>query len=146
MHHRHKHEKHQTKDFYKVTQNYNPKKCKKTSQEKRQYTSNETLWPVRVTIVASKAAMLFLSIVLDPHVSVNNTKSLSVAMEKQEGVPLHCCRATKCFLLLSTIQVFTHFVLHVKCPILLDFKQIWSSTADFRKNPQYQISRKFVQH
>jgi len=49
--------------------------------------SNETLWSVRVTIVAPKAAMLSLSTVVDLHVSVNNTKSLSVAMEMQEGIP-----------------------------------------------------------
>jgi len=41
--------------------------------------------------------MFFLSTVLDLHVSVNNTKSLSVAMEKQEGVP---------FVLLSSYEVF----------------------------------------
>jgi len=31
--------------------------------------------------------MLYLSTVVDLHVSVNNTKSLSVAMETQEGIP-----------------------------------------------------------
>lgn len=51
------------------------------------------MWTVRVTIVA----MLFLSTVLDLHVSVNNTKSLSVVMERQEGVP---------FALLSSYEVF----------------------------------------
>jgi hypothetical protein len=99
MYDRHKRAKHQTKHFYKVTQNYNPKKCKKTSQGTRQCMSNETMWPVRVTIVAPKAAMLFLSTVLDLHEFVNNTKSLSFAMETQEGVP---------FVLLSSYKVFVN--------------------------------------
>ena len=141
MHHRHKHEKHQTKDFYKVTQNYNPKKCKKTSQEKRQYTSNETLWPVRVTIVASKAAMLFLSIVLDPHVSVNNTKSLSVVKGMQQSVPLP---------LLSSYKAFCAAVnntLRSSCKVpdmFVRFKKKLNCTADFRETPQYKFSLKSI--
>ena len=122
MHHRHKHAKHQILLFYKIPQNYNPKKCKKTSQETSQCTSNETLWPIRVTIVAPKAAMLFLSTLVDLHISVNNTKTLSVAMETQEGVLFALVSSNE-----ESTQAYTHFVPHAKCLILLiDFQQIWS--------------------
>ena len=83
----------------------------------RQCTSNETLWPVRVTIVTPKAAMLFLSTLVDLHVSVNNIKALSVAMETQEGVPFALLSSYE----VSTTLAYTHFVRHAKCP---DFKQI----------------------
>ena len=48
------------------------------------------------------------------------------------GIPLYCCRATKYFVLLST--VWTYWGLHVLCLMFLsDFNQIWNSSADFRK-------------
>jgi hypothetical protein len=76
--------------------------------------------------------MRFISLLVDLHVSVNNTKPLTVAMES------HCCWARKHFVLLQTIP--TYLRLHVKCPIMLsDFKQIGSfsgvPTVKFQETP-----------
>jgi hypothetical protein len=39
------------------------------------------------------------------HVAINNIKLFSTAIVQQwVSSPLHCCRATKCFVLLSTLQ------------------------------------------
>jgi hypothetical protein len=89
----------------------NPKIARKLYKKQViQCTSNETLWPVRVTIVTTKAAMLFLSTVVDLHVAVNNIKLLNVAMEKQERVS---------FALLSSYQVFCTAVNNIGLHTLL---------------------------
>ena len=63
------------------------------------------------------ATMHSVCIVGNIQVAVNNIKPLSGAMERTNGFPLHCCRDTKYFLLLSTVQ--TYLCLHVQCQILL---------------------------
>ena len=107
------------------------------------------MWPVGVNIVAPKAAMLFLSTVLDLRVFVNNTKSFECCYGNARKNPFTLVSSYEVFLPAvnnTDLHALPHFILHVKCPVLLfDLKKIWSSSADFRKSLQYQISRKFVQ-
>jgi len=85
-----------------------------------------------------------LCIDVDLRAAVNNIKLLSVNMGREQCVPLHCCRATKHFVLLSTIQ--NNLGLLVKRPFFLpDFNEMRSLSTDFRNSPDYQISRKSVQ-
>lgn len=61
--------------------------------------------------------------------------------KKQNVFP---CRATEYFELLSTVE--TSLGLHMECQILLStLNQMLGILTDFRKIPQYEIERKFVQ-
>ena len=54
----------------------------------------------------------------------------ALAWKRNNGIFLHCCGATKCFVLPST-SLFT-------------LKQIWIISTDFHRDLQYEISRKYV--
>jgi len=75
--------------------------------------------------------------VFNLHIAVNNKQPLSVAMETPEWVIWHHHRATKYYILLSTIQTCSSF--YVKCHILIKFgvfRQIFAevATIKFKEN------------
>jgi hypothetical protein len=85
------------------------------------------------------ATMFSLGIVVNINVAANNKNCKVLSYKRNNGFPLHRCRATKCLAMLSTIQKYRG--LQVRCPILSSsFKQICKFSTDFRKSPQYQIS------
>jgi hypothetical protein len=50
----------------------------------------------------------YLFIIVGVDAAVNNINVFSVAMEKQELVPLHCCRNTKYKILLTAVNNNNH--------------------------------------
>jgi hypothetical protein len=98
---------------------------------------------LRSKLCHRNATIRSLCIVIKLHLHCQQGKTVECCRKTQELGPLHCCRATKYFVLLTKIQTYSG--LHARCPILLsDFNQIWSLSKDFRRSRQYEISRKFV--
>jgi len=106
-----------------------------------------SLWCVRVTIIATETQKFLLYYFWPTCKCQQFTNRRALPWKCNNGFHLHCCRATKYFVMLSTIR--TYWGLHAKCLMFLsDFNQIWSPSADFRKYPpniKYQISRKMVE-
>ena len=61
-----------------------------------------------------------------------------LALICNNGFPLHCCKASKYFVLLSTIQTYLDF--QVKNPKFLpDYNQIWTFSTYFREVPNIKF-------
>jgi len=66
-------------------------------------------------------------------------------METPEWVIWHCRRATKYFILLSTIQTYSS--LYVKCPILIKFgvfQQIFVDVATIKRNEKRPVETALI--
>lgn len=105
---------------------------------------NVTLWRIRVTVLNVETQQ-FVSCVYCWRTCVSVSIVItteSVAMEAQQRflciVALHRSLPTEW----NTLNWGTH----VKCRVLLsNCNQIWNFLTDFRKSPQYEIRRIFVQ-
>jgi hypothetical protein len=101
---------------------------------------NVSLWCVRVTIIATETQKFLLYYFWPTCKYQQFTNRRALPWKCNNGFHLHCCRATKYFVMLSTIR--TYWGLHAKCLMFLsDFNQIWSPSADFRKYPPYMKFR-----
>lgn len=80
-------------------------------------------WRIRITTV-TETQQQFPSYFCRLTCSCEQEKSVSVAVEMQQWVPFDCCRATKYFVLLSTIKYTELFLYNVRyfCPILTKFR------------------------
>jgi hypothetical protein len=75
------------------------------TEQDRHCTYNITLWRVTVTIVAMEMQKCSLFIVFGIDAAFNQIKAFIVVMKSNNGFPLHCCQATKYFLLLVIIII-----------------------------------------
>ena len=90
------------------------------------------MWTVRVTIIATERQhCLFVC--------------YSATCHCQQYKDIECYTTILLWPIYVTGNNKKNAGLHVKCPIVLyDFNQIWISSKDFHKSPQYQVSRKSV--
>jgi hypothetical protein len=103
--------------------------CHGHNKQDRQCTYRVTLWHICVTNVATKTQHVPFCCL--PNCSCQHYKN-ALPQKCNNDFPLHCCPATKYFVLLSTSWMYLG--LHVKSPLHLSpFNQIWSFLTDFHE-------------